>query len=227
MKIKLRKINKKENKRKNKNNKENRSENSNNKNSKNKNNNVKQKTKSNKKTVKKLLSIIIILTIFNFIFIFSSIANSFENNKYNNKHNEYNNYEQPKDFFKKTGVSFTPKDRIKESQIKVYRDKIVIELKNAEWSKFKNTGSMKPFLDEKSNAIEIKPNSEKDLQVGDIISYNYNENGKNITIIHRIIKIGYDDKGWYAITKGDNNKEADPKKVRFSQIKRVLVAIIY
>ncbi len=226
MKIKLRKISKKENKRKNKtenkNNKETRSNNSNNK-----NNNAKQKIKSNRKTVKKLLSIIIILTILDFIFIFSSIANSFENNKYNDKYYDYNNYEQPKDFFKKTDISFTPKDRIKESQIKVYRDKIIIELKNAEWSKFKDTGSMKPFLDEKSNAIEVKPKSEKDLQIGDIVSYNYNENGKNITVIHRIIKIGYDDKGWYAITKGDNNKEVDPKKVRFSQIKRVLVAIIY
>ncbi len=125
----------------------------------------------------------------------------------------------------------TPKNRIKEEQIKVYDDKIIIYLKNAEWSKFEKTNSMLPFLDENSNAIQIKPRSETELKEGDIISYEYNitENNtkKTITIIHRIIKIGEDKEGWYAITKGDNNKKEDPKKVRFSQIKRVLVAIIY
>ncbi len=132
---------------------------------------------------------------------------------------------------KKNFGRLTPKDRVKEEQIKVYKDKIVLKIKNAEWSKFGNTNSMIPFLDENSNAIQIKPKTEKELKEGDIISYSYTiideKRTRKEIIIHRIIKIGYDEKGWYAITKGDNNKKEDPEKVRFSQVKRVLVAIIY
>lgn len=116
-----------------------------------------------------------------------------------------------------------PKHRINESQIKVYQDKVQIDLANAEWSTFTPTKSMVPFLDKGSYAIQVVPKSPESLQVGDIISYSYG----NDTIIHRIIKTGNDSKGWYAIVKGDNNDQPDPFKVRFSQIKRVLVAIIY
>ena len=116
-----------------------------------------------------------------------------------------------------------PKHRINESQIKVYSNMVQINLKDAEWSTFTPTKSMVPFLDKGSYAIQIVPSSESDLQVGDIISYSYG----NDTIIHRIIMIGNDSEGWYAIVKGDNNPSPDPFKVRFSQVKRVLVAIIY
>ena len=38
---------------------------------------------------------------------------------------------------------------------------------------------------------------------------------------------GFDDEGWYAIMKGDNLEKADPYKVRFENVKRVVVAVIY
>jgi uncharacterized protein (UPF0248 family) len=47
------------------------------------------------------------------------------------------------------------------------------------------------------------------------------------TIIHRVVKIGQDSEGWYAILKGDNLSQEDPEKVRFDQVQRVVVAIIY
>jgi hypothetical protein len=39
--------------------------------------------------------------------------------------------------------------------------------------------------------------------------------------------MGYDKEGWYAVTKGDNTGMNDPDKVRFEQIKFVLVGVLY
>ncbi len=119
----------------------------------------------------------------------------------------------------------SPHDRVKESQIKVYKDKVIIEIENAQWASFENTNSMDPILDEEANAIQIIPESYTDIHVGDIISYE-SEYADGI-FIHRVIKVGFDPEGWYCIVKGDNNSEADPGKIRFSQIKKVLIAIIY
>ncbi|OGM02715.1 signal peptidase I [Candidatus Woesearchaeota archaeon RBG_13_36_6] len=119
----------------------------------------------------------------------------------------------------------TPQDRIKEEQIKVYENMVVIDLENASWAKFVSTGSMIPTLSEDANAIELTPSSPKEIYVGDIISY-VSPDGEDI-IIHRVVEIGEDEQGWYAITKGDNNQLNDPFKVRFEQIERVLIGIIY
>lgn len=118
----------------------------------------------------------------------------------------------------------SPSDWVDDRQIHVYDDKVIIDIDSAEWAGFYNTNSMDPLIDETSNAIEIKPASEDAIKVGDIISYvdkDFN------TIIHRVVDTGYDKEGKYFITKGDNNSAEDPEKVRFKQIKRVLVAVIY
>ncbi|MBR9677125.1 signal peptidase I [Candidatus Woesearchaeota archaeon] len=117
----------------------------------------------------------------------------------------------------------SPHDRVNEGQIHVLNDKIIIDVPNAQWSTFSNTNSMDPVIDIGANALQIVPKNESDIQLGDIISYEY----KNSIIIHRVIKIGQDENGWYAITKGDNNPQPDPKKVRFESVRRVLIGIIY
>jgi hypothetical protein len=119
----------------------------------------------------------------------------------------------------------SPADRVSENQIHVYKDKILINLVDAQWSTFTDTNSMDPVLDYGANAIQVVPESEDDVNVGDIVSYEseYAEG----TIIHRVIEKGADEDGTYFILKGDNNSKADPGKVRFSQIKKVVVAIIY
>jgi hypothetical protein len=119
----------------------------------------------------------------------------------------------------------SPTDRIKESQIHVMDNSVVIEIENPEWSKFTDTNSMDPVLDSGANAIHIVPKSESEINVGDIVAYEseYTEG----TLIHRIIEINKDEEGTFYTLKGDNNPEPDPGRVRFSQIKRVLVAIIY
>jgi len=117
----------------------------------------------------------------------------------------------------------SPSDWIKENQIQVYPNKVILEINQPMWSSFTNTNSMDPFLDETANAIEIKPQSPEQIKVGDIISYQ-TEYG---LIIHRVIEKGEDELGPYFIVKGDNNINKDPFKVRFEDIKGVLVAIIY
>jgi hypothetical protein len=119
----------------------------------------------------------------------------------------------------------SPYDWVGEQNIHVENDKVTINIKNAEWSKFTDTNSMDPVIDAGANAIQIVPKDIADIHVGDIVSYT--SGYADGTIIHRVIEIGYDDKGWYCLMKGDNNSRNDQGKVRFSQIKRVVVAIIY
>ncbi len=118
----------------------------------------------------------------------------------------------------------SPSDWVKENEIHVLQDKVIIDIENPQWAKFTDTNSMDPLFDSDSNAIEIIPQSTKDLHTGDIASY---DAGKQGTIIHRIIETGQDDKGWYAIFKGDNNPNPDPFKVRWEQIRRLVIAIVY
>jgi hypothetical protein len=128
----------------------------------------------------------------------------------------------PASFFGSSEIS-SPGDWIKESQIKVYSNQVIINLNNPSWASFTNTNSMDPFLDETANAIKIKPSSPSDIESGDIISFQT----KFGIIIHRVIEKGEDEQGTYFLVKGDNNTFMDPFKVRFKDITGVLVAIIY
>ncbi len=119
----------------------------------------------------------------------------------------------------------SPYDRIPENKILVDNDKVIINIENAQWSRFTDTNSMDPVIDKGANAIQIVPKSPEEIHVGDIVSYK-SEYADGI-IIHRVIEIGSDKEGWYAIMKGDNNSYTDPGKVRFSQIQRIVIAIIY
>lgn len=132
-------------------------------------------------------------------------------------------YEKPAVFVSKERIS--PSDRIQDSDLLIYEDKIVINVKDASWAKYTDTNSMDPLLDINSVGIEVQPTSELDLQIGDVVSYEakYTDG----LVCHRIVDIGYDKDGWYAITKGDNTSINDPDKVRFEQIKYVLVGVLY
>lgn len=117
----------------------------------------------------------------------------------------------------------SPQDRISEDDIEVYPDRVVINLEGAQWARFADTNSMDPIIDRGTNAIQIQPKSMDEIDVGDIISYRAGDR----TIIHRVVQKSVDEQGWYVLAKGDNNPAADPEKVRFEQISRVLVAVIY
>lgn len=117
----------------------------------------------------------------------------------------------------------SPSDWVKEEQIKVYHDKIILEVPNAIWSTFTDTNSMDPFIDVDSNAIEIKPTNSDSIKVGDVISYR----SPYGVLIHRVVEKGEDQKGTFYIAKGDNNTLSDPAKVRFADVEGVVVAVIY
>ena len=136
---------------------------------------------------------------------------------------DYFDVETPGNFF---GLNYSnvsaPGDWIDDGQIKVYNDRVVIDLAGASLSRYAATGSMKPLLDAGSNGIRVVPESEEQIDVGDIISFR----DGNELIVHRVIEKGEDFEGVYFITKGDNNSVSDGK-VRFSQIKYVTVGVIW
>lgn len=119
----------------------------------------------------------------------------------------------------------SPYDRIKEEQIHVYHDKVIIDIQDPQWAGFSDTNSMDPLIDMGVNAIEIVPKSAQEIHIGDVISYE--SEYADGTIIHRVIEIGEDNEGTYFILKGDNNQSKDPGRIRFHQVKRILVAVIY
>lgn len=119
----------------------------------------------------------------------------------------------------------SPANRIPEDLITVTNDKVVLNIKGAEWASFTDTNSMDPVIDAGSHAIEMIPRSEDEIQIGDIVAYK--SDYADGTIIHRVVFKGKDEKGTYFVLKGDNNPISDPGKVRFEQIKSVVVAIIY
>jgi hypothetical protein len=128
-------------------------------------------------------------------------------------------------FSNKAPERASPCQRIRNSQVVVTGDKIEILYPNAEWATFSDTNSMDPVLDNDTFALEYVPKSESELCVGDIASYI--PTGYKGVVIHRVVEIGYDSQGWYAIFKGDNLSYRDPDKVRFSQIQRVVIGILY
>lgn len=117
----------------------------------------------------------------------------------------------------------SPSDHIPEENITVLNDKVIIKVDNPKWAAFTDTNSMDPIIDINSNTIEIHP-EQGDIQPGDIISYHYKDLG---IVIHRVVKTGYDEQGWYAVTKGDNNIFRDSGKVRFDQINGLVIGVIY
>lgn len=118
----------------------------------------------------------------------------------------------------------SPYDRIDEEQINVYKSLIIMHIEDSELVSLENTNSMDPLIDEESNVIQIKPKSEEDIHIGDIVSY---EDSFKHLILHRVVGIGEDEKGKFFILMGDNVNFLDPAKVRFEQIRGVVVAVVY
>lgn len=125
-----------------------------------------------------------------------------------------------KDPYEEKAVPF---DHIKKEDIIVTQNRVIIKNNELAWAEYTDSGSMEPILSSSANGIEIRPETTSDLHVGDIISYQHDDK----IIIHRIVKMGIDDDGWYVVTKGDNLLTEDPIKVRFENIQGLLVGIIY
>ncbi|MDP2922375.1 MAG: hypothetical protein Q8O30_01465 [Candidatus Omnitrophota bacterium] len=115
----------------------------------------------------------------------------------------------------------SPYNRIKEDDLQLSPDKLVINLPGIALASYTDTNSMDPLLDERTTGIEIIPKTEEEIHVGDIVAY---ESGNDL-IPHRVIQTGKDEQGWYAIVKGDNSENLE--KIRFEQIRYVLIGVFY
>ncbi len=118
----------------------------------------------------------------------------------------------------------SPGDWIDERQIEMRPDGVFIHFNNPQWAILADTNSMDPVFDTGSHLIQLIPTSSEQIKVGDIVSYS---SPLGFSIVHRVIEVGNDEDGWYAILKGDNNPKPDPWKVRFDWVRRVTVMIVY
>ena len=116
-----------------------------------------------------------------------------------------------------------PHDRINNSDIKFYPDKVIIEGKFTRGT-FVGTHSMIPVIFKNATSLSIVPSSPDEIIIGDIITFNHPKEG---LMVHRVIKKSSDNKGIYFITKGDNSYARDLYKVRFEDIEKVMVGIIW
>lgn len=124
-----------------------------------------------------------------------------------------------------SSIQAGPFARIGREDIQIYDDRVVINVNQAFPVYFTESRSMYPFINQNVYAIEMKPNKADELGIGDVIGYE--SQVFNTTIVHRITEIGFDEKGWYALTKGDANPAPDPEKVRFESVRGVLIGLIY
>lgn len=138
-------------------------------------------------------------------------------------YSQYSELSKEQPYSEVSGLEISsPGDWISKEQIRQEEGRISIELSNTTIAQFTDTNSMDPMIDVNANSIEVAPEKDR-LRVGDIVSYE--SEGK--TIIHRIVSISEDENGTFYVTKGDNNNLPDKYKVRFEQIKGVVVGILY
>lgn len=119
----------------------------------------------------------------------------------------------------------SPSNFLSTNQIKVFKDRVIIEQENVLWAGFEDTKSMLPVINKDSNALQIAPNCPEEIKIGDIISYR-SDYAEGI-IIHRVVHVDEDEQGTYFVLKGDNNPSSDPGRIRCHQIDRKIIGILY
>jgi hypothetical protein len=118
----------------------------------------------------------------------------------------------------------SPSNRVEAEDLVLYRNQVRIYMDDLHIAQFNDTNSMDPFIDEDAHAIQKDVTSKDDVFIGDIVAY---EDSDGFLVLHRIVDISEDSEGWYAIFKGDNNAFVDYDKVRFEQLKYIVVGIFY
>ncbi len=127
-----------------------------------------------------------------------------------------------------------PSDWISEDDIIVLEDRIILRVVNATLSDYATSGSMRPLFDFGANGIRIVPESEDDINVGDIVSFRFgsqldsfrHQTGRGELVVHRVVDKGVDGEGVYFVTKGDNGL-VDDGKIRFEDIEYVTIGVIW
>ncbi len=116
----------------------------------------------------------------------------------------------------------SPSDFIKAGDIRTYPDRVVISVEGASLSRYADTNSMDPVIDKEATGIEVIPKSADEISMGDIVSF---ESGNGI-IVHRVVEKGFDENGFWFITKGDNSLIAD-EKIYFDKIHYKTIGVLW
>lgn len=124
----------------------------------------------------------------------------------------------------KSNNTFGPSNKILIDDLYLEDTFVRLNVNNISLSRFFDSGSMQPTLNSYSTGLKMPIYSIEQVKVGDIISYKTQESK---LIVHRVIRVSKDQKGWFAITKGDNNDVEDEQKVRFEQINGIIIGILY
>ena len=142
--------------------------------------------------------------------------------------------ESLKDYFNRLRVEGStpwefpqPYARIPAENIRISGSEVIIKVSGAMPVILADTNSMDPTADASSKIIVVQPRNERDVHIGDIVGYRCGQCGEDEVVMHRVIEIAQDEEGVYYTLKGDNLPAADPGKVRFSQVRTVVVGIIY
>lgn len=117
----------------------------------------------------------------------------------------------------------SPSDIVKDSDIDLFTNKLIIDIPGLSVVSYKDSQSMLPLLTNSSHGIRVKPQSQFDIQLGDIISFNMS----NMTVVHRVIDVKSDEKGLYFVTQGDNSAVTDKNKIRFDDVEWKLIGVLY
>ncbi len=118
-----------------------------------------------------------------------------------------------------------PADRITEDTLRTSDEGVLIKIANATIGRIEGTNSMRPLIGSESSAVMVRPHNAEDIKEGDIAAYESDDAAG--LVLHRIVRTGSDEGGWFAITKGDNSRKEDPERVRFEQVRYVVVGILY
>jgi len=117
------------------------------------------------------------------------------------------------------------RDRVNAEDIRVYSDRVELDLAGVKYAPISATNSMLPLLHEGSHSLEQDVTDVGTLDLGDVISF-YEPSMQRV-VIHSIVELGWDDIGWFAVTKGLSNPTVDPWKVREDWIHGVLIGVLY
>jgi len=118
--------------------------------------------------------------------------------------------------------SIHPHNRIDNPNMALESNKLIVY---GEYRLGSSVGkSMFPLFFRNATSIDIIPSLPDEVYIGDVITFN---NNKDEYICHRVVGIKEDKQGIYFITKGDNNYIKDKYKVRFKDIERVTVGVLW
>lgn len=116
----------------------------------------------------------------------------------------------------------SPGDRLTKDDIQFYPNMVIINYNGISGTKYTDTNSMDPTLDEETIGLEIPVSEVTELKVGDIVAY---EGKSGDLFVHRIKKII--NEGKLYIVGADNINFLGNEIVSHDQIKYVSIGLLY